>query len=97
MRYTVREVGNALEFRQFYQFQNRLYRNCPTYVPSLDYDKRHTLAGRPCDKRVYLERSRVGNAQFHPVGHLGCGARRVGISGKSARNGQYQHRKSQFF
>ena len=48
MRYTVREVGNAREFRQFYQFQNRLYRDCPTYVPSLDYDQRHTLAHSPC-------------------------------------------------
>ena len=48
MRYTVREVGNAREFKQFYQFQNRLYRNCATYVPSLDYDQRHTLAHSPC-------------------------------------------------
>jgi len=48
MRYTVREVGNAREFRLFYQFQNRLYRDCPTYVPSLDYDQRHTLAHSPC-------------------------------------------------
>lgn len=48
MRYTVREVGNAREFRLFYQFQNRLYRNCPTYVPALDYDQRHTLAHSPC-------------------------------------------------
>ena len=48
MRYTVREVGNAREFKQFYQFQNRLYRGCATYVPSLDYDQRHTLAHSPC-------------------------------------------------
>ena len=48
MRYTVREVANALEFKLFYQFQNRLYRDCPTYVPSLDYDQRHTLAHSPC-------------------------------------------------
>ena len=48
MRYTVREVGNAREFKQFYQFQNRLYRDCATYVPSLDYDQKHTLAHSPC-------------------------------------------------
>ena len=48
MRYTVREVSNAREFKQFYQFQNRLYRNCPTYVPSLDFDQKHTLAHSPC-------------------------------------------------
>lgn len=48
MQYTVREVGNAREFRQFYQFQNRLFRDCPVYVPSLDSDQRHTLAHSPC-------------------------------------------------
>lgn len=48
MRYTVREVGNAREFKQFYQFQNRLYRDCATYVPSLDYDQKHTFAHSPC-------------------------------------------------
>ena len=48
MRFTVREVQNAHEFRQFYQFQNRLYRDCPTYVPSLDFDQKHTLAHSPC-------------------------------------------------
>ena len=48
MRYTVREVGNARQFKQFYQFQNQLYRDCETYVPSLDYDQRHTLAHSPC-------------------------------------------------
>ncbi|MBR6424146.1 MAG: hypothetical protein IKS47_05680 [Bacteroidales bacterium] len=48
MLYTVREVGNAREFRLFYQFQNRLYRDCATYVPTLDYDQRHTLAKSPC-------------------------------------------------
>lgn len=48
MRYTVREVANAREFKQFYQFQNRLYRDCPTYVPSLDYDQKKTLTQSPC-------------------------------------------------
>ena len=48
MGYTVREVGSAREFKQFYQFQNRLYRTCATYVPSLDYDQRHTLSHSPC-------------------------------------------------
>lgn len=48
MRFTVREVANAREFKQFYQFQNRLYRDCPTYVPSLDFDQKHALAHSPC-------------------------------------------------
>lgn len=48
MRYTVREVSNAREFKQFYQFQNRLYKDCPSYVPSLDADQKHTLAHSPC-------------------------------------------------
>lgn len=48
MRYTVREVSNRREFKQFYQFQNRLYRHCPTYVPSLDFDQKHTLSHSPC-------------------------------------------------
>lgn len=48
MQYTVREVRNAREFRQFYQFQNRLYKNCPAYVPSLDFDQKHTLSHSPC-------------------------------------------------
>lgn len=48
MRYTVREVGDARAFRQFYQFQNRLYHNCATYVPSLDFDQKKTLSHSPC-------------------------------------------------
>jgi hypothetical protein len=48
MRYTVREVADARGFRQFYQFQNRMYRDCPTYVPSLDSDQKHTLSHSPC-------------------------------------------------
>ena len=48
MRYAVREVSNRQEFRQFYQFQNRLFRDCPTYVPSLDTDQKQTLSHSPC-------------------------------------------------
>lgn len=48
MRYTVREVSNRRAFKQFYQFQNRLYRHCPTYVPSLDFDQKNTLSHSPC-------------------------------------------------
>ncbi|MBO4536774.1 MAG: hypothetical protein J5702_06165 [Bacteroidales bacterium] len=48
MRYIVREVETARDFRQFYQFQNRLYRDCPTYVPSLDFDQKRTLSQSPC-------------------------------------------------
>lgn len=48
MHYTVREVSNPREFKQFYQFQNRLYRHCPAYVPSLDFDQKHSLSHSPC-------------------------------------------------
>ena len=48
MRYTVREVSDPHQFKQFYQFQNRLYRDCATYVPSLDYDQKQTLLNSPC-------------------------------------------------
>lgn len=48
MGYTVREVAGPREFRQFFQFQNRLYRNCATYVPSLDFDQKRTLSHSPC-------------------------------------------------
>ncbi|MBR1538989.1 MAG: N-acetyltransferase, partial [Bacteroidales bacterium] len=48
MRYIVREVASSREFKQFYQFQNRLYKDCATYVPSLDFDQKHTLSKSPC-------------------------------------------------
>ncbi len=48
MEYTVKEVSSRKEFREFYQFQNRLYRDCPVYVPSLDSDQKKSLSKSPC-------------------------------------------------
>lgn len=48
MEYTVKEVSSRKEFRDFYQFQNRLYRDCPVYVPSLDFDQKKSLSKSPC-------------------------------------------------
>lgn len=39
----VKEVVTKKELKDFYQFQNRLYRNCPQYVPSLDVDQKKML------------------------------------------------------
>ena len=47
MKYTVREVAGAREFKVFYQFQNKMYKDCEVYVPSLDFDQRRTLKKAP--------------------------------------------------
>ena len=64
MRYTVREVGDVREFRQFCRFQNGLYRDCAPYVPSLDHDQEHTLAFSPCldycEQKLLLCRDEAG-------------------------------------
>lgn len=39
----VKEVVTKKELKDFYQFQNKLYRNCPQYVPSLDVDQKKML------------------------------------------------------
>ena len=58
MKYTVREVSGRKELRQFCRFANKLYKGCPHYVPSLDYDQLHTLAHSPalesCRQKLLL-------------------------------------------
>lgn len=52
MSYTLREisVNCRADFKKFYQFQNKLYKECKTYVPSLDFDQKKTLSkGAPLD------------------------------------------------
>ena len=58
MSYYVREVSGHRQFKKFYQFQNKLYRDCPVYVPSLDSDQKRTLKQAPpleyCKQKLFL-------------------------------------------
>lgn len=58
MPITVKEVTTGKQFRQFYKFQNRLYRKCKVYVPTLDIDQRHSLKDDPalkyCKRKLFL-------------------------------------------
>jgi len=38
MSVTIKEVSTARELKAFYQFQNKLYKDCEAYVPTLDMD-----------------------------------------------------------
>lgn len=66
MKYTVREVSGRREFKLFCRFQNMLYKGCPTYVPSLDFDQFHTLAHSPaldsCRQKLLLAFDERGKA-----------------------------------
>ncbi|MDD2292998.1 MAG: hypothetical protein PHD07_02155 [Bacteroidales bacterium] len=60
MAYTVKEIliTDKSEFKKFYQFQNKLYRDCKTYVPSFDFDQKKTLSQSPpldyCRQKLFL-------------------------------------------
>ena len=58
MQIEVKEVSTKKEFRIFYTFQNRLYRNVPNYVPSLNIDQKVTLKSDPaieyCERKLWL-------------------------------------------
>ncbi|MDD4670218.1 MAG: N-acetyltransferase [Bacteroidales bacterium] len=58
MTYTIREVHTKSEFRQFYQFQNKLYKHCKVYVPTLDFDQKKTFSKSPaleyCRQKLLL-------------------------------------------
>lgn len=58
MTYTVREVSSRSEFKKFYQFQNKLYKDSKVYVPSLDFDQKKTLSKSPaldyCKQKLFL-------------------------------------------
>lgn len=43
MPVTVREVNSRKELRSFVRFQRELYKDCPQFVPSLDFDELNTL------------------------------------------------------
>ena len=58
MEITVKEVVSKKELKIFYQFQNRLYKGCSQYVPSLDTDQKNTLTKDPaldyCTRKMWL-------------------------------------------
>ncbi|MBQ2133951.1 MAG: GNAT family N-acetyltransferase [Bacteroidales bacterium] len=58
MQITIKEVSGKKELKAFYQFQNKLYRNCAQYVPSLDMDQKSTLTEDPaleyCVRKMWL-------------------------------------------
>ena len=58
MQITVKEVSGKKEFKAFYQFQNKLYKDCSQYVPSLDADQKSTLTSDPaleyCTRKMWL-------------------------------------------
>lgn len=64
MHVTVKEVENKEQLKQFYQFQNKLYRNCKVYVPTLDSDQKHSLTEDPaleyCRRKLWLAYSDDG-------------------------------------
>lgn len=58
MQVTIKEVNSKKEFKQFYQFQNKLYAKCKEYVPTLDWDQKNTLKSDPaleyCTRKLWL-------------------------------------------
>ena len=66
MHVTVREVKTPEEFKIFYRFQNRLYRKCKVYVPTLDKDQEHSILNNPalkyCKRKLWIAWSDEGKA-----------------------------------
>lgn len=64
MQITVKEVSTSKELRAFYKFQNRLYRKCKVYVPTLDVDQRNSLTKDPalkyCKRKLFLAYNEQG-------------------------------------
>ena len=60
MAVEIKEVLTARDMRDFIRFPEKLYRDNPYYVPSLEYDARDTLSRKSnpayefCDARLYL-------------------------------------------
>ena len=58
MQIVVKEVTNSKEFKDFYQFQNKLYKDVAEYVPTLDMDQKNTLKNDPalgyCTRKLWL-------------------------------------------
>ncbi len=64
MNVVVKEVRNEKELKLFYRFQNRLYRKCKVYVPTLDKDQKLSLTKDPalnyCKRKLWLAYSEDG-------------------------------------
>ena len=43
MSIEIKEVKTSRNLKVFYQFQNKLYKDCKEYVPTLDSDQKHSL------------------------------------------------------
>ncbi len=58
MQVAVKEVSGKKDLKAFYQFQNKLYKGCRQYVPSLDADQKNTLTNDPaldyCTRKMWL-------------------------------------------
>lgn len=70
MAITIKEVTTAKELKAFYQFQNKLYKDCDAYVPTLDMDQKASLTNDPaleyCTRKMWLaykENKVVGRIQ----------------------------------
>ena len=69
MQVTIKEVVSSKELKTFYQFQNKLYKGCKEYVPTLDTDQKSTLTSDAaleyCTRKMWL--AYKGNK---PVGRI---------------------------
>lgn len=58
MQILVKEVSTSKELKAFYQFSNKLYKDCKAYVPTLDVDQKSTLTSDPaleyCVRKLWL-------------------------------------------
>ena len=58
MSIEIKEVKTSRDLKVFYQFQNKLYKDCPAYVPTLDSDQKHSLTNDPaldyCTRKMWL-------------------------------------------
>ena len=56
--YSIREVATRRELRMFINFPDRLYRDCPQYVPALHADQRKSLTRVStlsyCSRKMWL-------------------------------------------
>ena len=58
MTYSIKEISSKRDIRKFIAFPDKLYRNCPQYVPALHSDQMHSLtAAAPlkyCTRKLWL-------------------------------------------
>ena len=63
-KYTIREVVSRKDIKAFIRFPERLYRNCPQYVPALRQDQMHSLTKAAplayCSRKLWLAQDEDG-------------------------------------